>query len=129
MAQLGNENPANDVGDGPNEMGDYLPEVSLGSGVVASQMECGMYHTCVLEASSNQIKCWGENEYGKLGIGDEENRGNNVNEMGDYLPFLDLGTGSTIYDFNAGDSTSVFFYFSKFIFSQIFHSILVCYPQ
>ena len=33
------------------------------------------------------------NQYGQLGLGDTNNRGDNSNEMGDYLPAVDYGSG------------------------------------
>ena len=41
--------------------------------------------------SDGSLKCWGENVYGQLGLGDNDNR----IEMGSMLPFVDLGVGKT----------------------------------
>jgi hypothetical protein len=35
----------------------------------------------------------GNNDHGRLGLGDRADRGNNANEMGDFLPAVSLGTG------------------------------------
>jgi hypothetical protein len=39
------------------------------------------------------VKCWGRNEKGTLGLGDPNGRGYAPGEMGDMLPFVDLGEG------------------------------------
>eukprot|EP01083_Nonionella_stella_P184677 671449_1 len=78
-------------GDGANEMGDNLPTIDLGSGFDPIQITAGDQSTCALSAS-NKVKCWGWNEYGKLGIGDMVDRGVSVAQMGDNLPFVALGT-------------------------------------
>lgn len=39
------------------------------------------------------LKCWGSNNYGSLGLGDEIPRGIAPGEMGDALPALDLTFG------------------------------------
>jgi len=42
---------------------------------------------------NNQVKCWGSNLYGQLGLNDSKNRGDSPGEMGDALGAVDLGTG------------------------------------
>ena len=83
----------NDRGDGANEMGDNLPAVSLGTGRTAKAISAGGHHTCAL-LDDNSVKCWGGNSY-QLGLGDQNNRGDGANEMGDNLPAVNLGTGRT----------------------------------
>ena len=77
-------------GDGPGEMGDSLPAVSLGSGQTAVALTAGRFHTCALLDNSS-VKCWGYNGDGQLGLGDTANRGDGSGEMGDSLPAVDLG--------------------------------------
>ena len=83
----------NDRGNDPNEMGDDLPEVDLGSGFKVAGLDGGSLgdHTCVLveNGSISGLKCYGRNLYGQLGLADFENRGDGVDEMGDHLPFVD----------------------------------------
>ncbi len=79
----------NHRGDQPNEMGEKLPNVDVGKGKVASLM-AGSFRNCVL-FESDQVKCWGANSLGQLGLGDKENRGDEPNEMGEGLPYIDLG--------------------------------------
>ena len=48
-----------DRGDDDNEMGDFLPAVSLGGCLTATAITCGQDHTCAL-LSNGELKCWGE---------------------------------------------------------------------
>ncbi|MBI4669642.1 MAG: fibronectin type III domain-containing protein [Elusimicrobia bacterium] len=79
-------------GDGPSEMGDSLPTVSLGTGRTATAIAAGGYHTCAL-LDNGMVKCWGQNNGGQLGLGDINHRGDGPGEMGDSLPAVSLGTG------------------------------------
>ncbi|MFN3201590.1 MAG: thrombospondin type 3 repeat-containing protein, partial [Bradymonadia bacterium] len=78
-------------GDEPNEMGANLPTVDLGSVGAVTQLSPGQRHMCAL-FDNGRIKCWGNNGDGNLGQGDSQHRGDNANEMGDNLPYVDLGT-------------------------------------
>jgi alpha-tubulin suppressor-like RCC1 family protein len=78
-------------GTDPAHMGDNLPVVDLGTGRTARQIAAGQNHTCAL-LDNNAVKCWGYNNSGQLGRGDTRWRGDDQNEMGDYLPVVDLGT-------------------------------------
>ena len=55
------------------------------------QLALGGNSTCALSAVGT-VKCWGENDYGQLGLGDTQRRGDDSNEMGSSLPTLDMGT-------------------------------------
>lgn len=82
-------------GDKANDMGDALPIVKLGKGAKVLHISAGTTFTCAL-LSSNEIKCWGRNDAGQLGIGDNFPRGMNPLHMGDYLPPVNLGTTKKI---------------------------------
>ena len=70
-------------------MGDNLPAVDLGAGRTARAISAGDRHTCVV-LDNTSLKCWGKNESGQLGLGDNSNRGDNSSEMGDNLPVISL---------------------------------------
>ncbi|HYF47574.1 MAG TPA: hypothetical protein VD926_15270, partial [Acidimicrobiales bacterium] len=61
-------------GDAPGEMGDDLPPISLGTGRTALSIAAGAVHTCAL-LDDFTVKCWGNNGFGQLGIGDAIDRG------------------------------------------------------
>ncbi|MED5484982.1 MAG: hypothetical protein VYE59_00040, partial [Candidatus Thermoplasmatota archaeon] len=48
------------------------------------------------------VKCWGANDQGQLGIGNNTQYGDNVNETGKFLPFVNLGTNRTAKQIVAG---------------------------
>ncbi|HMV65210.1 MAG TPA: MopE-related protein, partial [Myxococcota bacterium] len=87
-------------GDNAGEMGDALSIADLGPGEILD-LEAGGAHTCALFASG-QIKCWGANTYGQLGLGDTNRRGDNPGEMGALLPFVDVGAGRSVVRVSAG---------------------------
>ena len=92
----------NNRGDGPNETGDNLPVIDLGTGRRATQIVAGEFFTCALLDDST-VKCWGDNDAGQLGQGDTVKRGVGPNEMGDNLLAIDLGTGRTATRIEAGN--------------------------
>ncbi|MEI9939509.1 MAG: DUF4215 domain-containing protein [Pseudomonadota bacterium] len=50
-----------------------VPSVDLG-GHAAVQVATGYYHTCAI-LNDGTLKCWGDNSYGELGLGDTKTRG------------------------------------------------------
>ena len=64
--------------------------LDLGTGRTATQIVAGSYHTCAL-LDDRTVKCWGDNTWGQLGLGDQVRRGDDRYEMGDYLPAIDFG--------------------------------------
>jgi alpha-tubulin suppressor-like RCC1 family protein len=79
-------------------MGAALPAVALGAG--ASAISVGCEYSCAL-LGTGSVKCWGGNEYGQLGQGDQEARGDEPGELGAALPAIDLG-GSPVVELTAG---------------------------
>jgi alpha-tubulin suppressor-like RCC1 family protein len=78
------------LGDQANEMGDNLKPIDLGTNFISESISTGSYHSCAL-SRSRQIKCWGNNGDGQLGIGTKKDLGDNPNELGDHLKNVDLG--------------------------------------
>ena len=76
----------------PGQMGNRLPFVDLGTDFHATQLALGRYHTCAL-SSRGGVKCWGGGP--AVGLGFTTLSGDDVgslpNQMGDNLPYLDLG--------------------------------------
>jgi alpha-tubulin suppressor-like RCC1 family protein len=95
----------NHRGDNPDEMGDKLPTVDLGPGRTAVELAVSTFHACA-RLDNATIKCWGLNDYGQLGLGDDLNRGDAAGEMGDSLAAIDLGSGRTALQIAVGDRTS-----------------------
>ena len=89
---------ANNHGDAPQNMGDSLPAINLGTGRSATAIATGAYwlytrgHACAI-LDNGQLKCWGSNSYGGLGLGDTLDRGNAPAQMGEALPAVNLGSG------------------------------------
>lgn len=80
------------TGDDPSERGTGMPYVDLGSDRDVIGIDAIDHGYCAL-FRSGRVKCWGLNRAGGLGVGDTETRGDDPGEMGDALPFVDLGTG------------------------------------
>lgn len=102
--QLGRGNTTN-YGDAAGEMGDNLPIVNFGSGSdkKVKSIAAGHYHVCALLASGD-VKCWGLNDFGQLGLGDTNARGDGPGEMGDSLPVVNLGSKVEVDSLSAGTS-------------------------
>ena len=86
----------------PGQMGDGLPAVPLGSGRTAVAVAAGGYHSCAL-LDNGSVKCWGSNNKGQLGLGDNMTRGSGPGQMGDMLPAVDLGTAVTVRAVSCGN--------------------------
>ena len=99
FGQLGQGDTATRTGMGG--LGDALPVVNLGTGRSAKAIYAYSNTTCAL-LDTNQVKCWGDNGSGSAGIGAAGNRGDGPAEMGDYLPTVQLGTGSLVTTMAAG---------------------------
>jgi hypothetical protein len=70
----------------------------------ATAIALGGYHACAL-LDDGHVKCWGDNGWGELGLGDRTRR-NDPSTLGDALPTVDLGTGRRGVSIWAGPDTS-----------------------
>ncbi len=68
-----------------SQMGDNLPTVDMGTGRHAVSLWPMGGGACVV-LDDGDFKCWGQNNYGQLGLGDTNNRGVSAGQMGDSLP-------------------------------------------
>lgn len=75
-------------------MGSVLPKVELGADRTAVSIGAGGERTCAI-LDSGELKCWGGNANGQLGLGDTQARGLAEGQMGDQLPAVALGTNRT----------------------------------
>ncbi|CAE7197674.1 HERC1 [Symbiodinium natans] len=110
------------IGDDASELGDFLPAIDLGSGpfpknrplvfccpvgaqrqiAVGDRYACALLdnslvklgdnHACAL-LDDNTLKCWGSSYNGQSGQDSTSNIGQSANQMGDYLPPIDVGAG------------------------------------
>ncbi len=105
--QLGNENSVQ-YGANSTMMGDNLPIVNLGTGYAVESVHSSSFalHNCALftkpMSAAQKIKCWGSGGEYILGYGDTLNRGQRPGEMGDNLPFVDLGIESRVNQVKVG---------------------------
>ncbi len=98
--QLGRGN-TDAIGDEENEMGNDLPYIDLGSGRTVKKLSTEDKTICAI-LDNDKVKCWGDNTYGQLGLGDVNHRGDEADEMGDNLPYVSLGTNRTAKDIFTG---------------------------
>lgn len=94
------------LGLSPDTMGSNLPTLDLGKGVVVKDMCAGEGFSCAL-TTSGRVKCWGNNNMGQLG---QEVAGARVGsapgQMGDNLPWTNLGTDFVTTDLQCGNSSA-----------------------
>ena len=85
FGQLGLEDARALRGGTPDDPIHALLAVQLSSTLMPSGLECGVAHCCA-RLGAGTLKCWGGNELGQLGLGDQEARGNKLGDRGDGLP-------------------------------------------
>ena len=84
--QLGINN-TNDMGDNSSEMS-QLTGINLGTGRTATAISTRLNHTCVV-LDNGAAKCWGFNNFGRLGIDNTTIMGDDSGEMAS-LPTVNL---------------------------------------
>jgi cysteine-rich repeat protein len=89
---------SNNRGKFPTQMGDNLPAVDFGTGRMAFELATGGAHTCA-RLDNGQVKCWGNNDNGALGLGDT------ARTTAPTSP-VDLGTGRLARAVSAGGNTT-----------------------
>ncbi len=89
------------IGGTAGSMGDALPALNLGINRVAVAIAGGESHMCAIFADGG-TKCWGNNQYGQLGLGDKTNRGDGAGQMGQALPAVQLGAGRRAVQLSGG---------------------------
>jgi cysteine-rich repeat protein len=82
-------------------LGDTLKDIDVGAGRTALAIAAGDSHACAV-LDDGTAKCWGSNEFGQLGQGDKDNRGDSPGEMGDNLKPISLGVGVKVKSIAAG---------------------------
>ncbi|MBW2736784.1 MAG: hypothetical protein JRH20_30735 [Deltaproteobacteria bacterium] len=83
------------LGDEATDMGDNLPTIQLGQGVKVKDLTSSSFNTCVI-TSDQRAKCWGVGFYGANGNGSSACVGASLLQMGDNLPYLQLGAGARV---------------------------------
>ena len=91
--QLGQDS-TDDQGDDPGEMA-ALPAINLGVGRTVKTVAVANtgFHVCAI-LDDDSVKCWGDNGYGQLGLGDNIDKGDTPGDMGALLS-VNLGSGRT----------------------------------
>lgn len=102
--ELGLDSTVAAVGSQPSDMGDNLQRARLGRPV--RSLVAGRYHFCAL-LDNGDVKCWGQNDKGQLGVGDTIPRGTST-APGQSVEDseVDLGVGRTAISIAAGGSHS-----------------------
>ena len=89
----------NMIGNKPNQLGDNLPAIKVGSGKTINQLAAGSYHACAL-LNDGGVKCWGSYALGQLGY---QNAGAR-DFTGDNRPYINFGPSSySVAQISAGD--------------------------
>ena len=88
-----------------------LQAIDFGSNLTVKAIQAGTFHTCALLSDDN-MRCWGPNNSGQLGIGDTTGSkkliGDSSGELADTLLNLPSGTNRRVTIISAGGRNSCF---------------------
>jgi len=80
-----------------SDVGTVDAAADVGSPSTVKKVVAGSSHACAL-FGDGKLKCWGDNGFGALGLGDDAGRGQAPDTMGGRLPFVDVGSGRKVVD-------------------------------
>ena len=93
------------LGTGAGSTTPAVSAVNLGSGRTAKRVVTGQFHTCVV-LDDDDLKCFGANRFGQLGVSDTAPRGITSGQMGDALVAVNLGGGRKVRSVASCDATA-----------------------
>ena len=91
--------------DGADEILNEEVVMSAGNTGNADSLAFGLQSGCAIGASGN-IKCWGDGSEGQLGLGNTQNIGDDADETGTDLSFVNLGTNASVDKIVIGEGHS-----------------------
>ncbi|MEQ1877659.1 MAG: hypothetical protein ABL958_13525 [Bdellovibrionia bacterium] len=78
-----------------------MAETKLGKTAPLKDLSIGLYNMCAL-FDDGRMKCWGWNQNGQTGNGDTKPHGSGPNQMGDKLPYVNLGKNLKVSKVSVG---------------------------
>jgi len=91
-------------GDVKSQVPSKLPVLDLGTDRTASAISVSGANSACALLDHGEVKCWGNNQFGQLGTGTTDNRGDEPGEMGDALKPIPLGAGRKAVGISAGSN-------------------------
>ncbi len=89
-------------GDIKSQVPSKLPVIDLGTDRTAIAITVSGANSACALLDHGEVKCWGNNQFGQLGTGSKDNRGDDPGEMGDALRPVPLGAGRKAIGVSAG---------------------------
>jgi cysteine-rich repeat protein len=91
-------------GDAKSQVPSKLPVLDLGTDRIATAISVSGANSACALLDRGEVKCWGNNQFGQLGTGSTDNRGDEPGEMGDALEPIPLGSGRKAIGISAGSN-------------------------